>query len=168
MVKTILFVFILSTILFSQEKGEIVIDENSGQKMLVGVFERDIFQDSSFAGWFNSEYNDYNIDTTALSSVINAFNDLKIDLVMGTWCSDSRREVPRFYKIMDHLKYNTDKINLVMVNRNKEGLSDEVEGLNIIFVPTFVFYRNGEEIGRIIETPEEETLEKDLANIVGE
>ena len=37
--------------------------------------------------------------------------------------------------------------------------------LDIELVPTFIFYRNGEELGRIVETPED-TLEKDLAEIV--
>ena len=41
----------------------------------------------------------------------------------------------------------------------------EVEGLDINFVPTFIFYKAGEEIGRIIEMPYE-TLEKDMLELV--
>ena len=79
------------------------------------------------------------------------FEDVEIKLVMGTWCSDSRREVPRFYKILDEIEYPSENVNLISVNREKVGLADEVDGMEIHFVPTIIFYRNDEEIGRIVE-----------------
>jgi len=54
---------------------------------------------------------------------------------------------------------------LINVNREMVGLADEVDGLEIHFVPTFIFYRDEEEIGRIIEMPYE-SLEKDMLEIV--
>ncbi len=84
---------------------------------------------------------------------------------MGTWCSDSRREVPRFYKILDELNYPEEKVELINVDRNKVGIENSVDSLNIELVPTFIIYSKGEEIGRIIETPKE-SLEKDLAKIL--
>lgn len=84
---------------------------------------------------------------------------------MGTWCSDSREQIPAFYKILDELNYPSDKVTLICVDRKKKGLSNEADGLNIELVPTIIFYRNGEEIGRIIETPQE-SLEKDLLGII--
>ncbi len=51
------------------------------------------------------------------------------------------------------------------MNREKVGLADEVDGMEIHFVPTFIFYRNDEEIGRIVEMPYE-SLEKDMLEIV--
>lgn len=44
-------------------------------------------------------------------------------------------------------------------------ITDEVDGLNINFVPTFIFYTNEIEVGRIIETPDV-TLEIDFENIL--
>ncbi len=84
---------------------------------------------------------------------------------MGTWCSDSRTEVPHFYKILDEINYPKEKVILINVNRDKQGLENEVEGLEINFVPTFIFNKAGEEIGRIIEMPYE-TLEKDMLELV--
>jgi hypothetical protein len=54
---------------------------------------------------------------------------------------------------------------LIGVNREKQGLSDEAEELDIEFVPTIIFYKDGSEIGRIVETPAE-SLEKDLLKIL--
>ena len=88
-----------------------------------------------------------------------------IKIVLGTWCIDSRREVPRFVKILDFIEFPSDKILFINVDEEKKGLSDEVQGLEINFVPTFIVYENGKEIGRIIETPFM-SLEEDLINIV--
>jgi len=41
----------------------------------------------------------------------------------------------------------------------------DIDNLDIKRVPTFIIYENGEEIGRIIETPKK-SLEKDLEKIV--
>jgi len=84
---------------------------------------------------------------------------------MGTWCSDSRREVPRFYKILDSLNFPSAKVKLIMVDRKKEAAEVNIASLNIELVPTMIIYNDGLEIGRIVETPKE-TLEKDLAAIL--
>lgn len=149
---------------FAQD-GKTVIDERTDKPMLLGRHNRSAFCDSSFSGWFDEEYEYYSIDDSTLSSIKNDMAEVKTTIVMGTWCSDSKREVPHFYKILDYLGYDEDNIDLICVDRAKVGLDDEVDGLNIELVPTFIFYRNGEEIGRIIETPTE-TLEKDIAEIV--
>ena len=54
---------------------------------------------------------------------------------------------------------------MIAVDRNKEDLNGEVDSLAIELVPTFIFYREGKEIGRIEESPRE-TLEKDFNKIV--
>ena len=46
-----------------------------------------------------------------------------------------------------------------------QGLSKETEGLKIELVPTIIFYKDGYEIGRIVETLTE-SLEKDLLKIL--
>ena len=84
---------------------------------------------------------------------------------MGTWCSDSQREVPRFFKILDQLAFNFNNITLIGVNRAKQADNTEVNELNIELVPTIIFFIDGKEIGRIIESPEE-NLEKDMVKIL--
>jgi thiol-disulfide isomerase/thioredoxin len=84
---------------------------------------------------------------------------------MGTWCSDSRREVPRMLKVLDIIGFPKENLSIINVDRNKKGIADEADDLNIELVPTFILYEDEKEIGRIIETPEE-TLEKDLVRIV--
>ncbi len=72
---------------------------------------------------------------------------------------------PGFIKYLDEIEYPSENVNLINVNREKVGLADEVDGMEIHFVPTLIFYRNDEEIGRIVEMPYE-SLEKDMLEIV--
>lgn len=160
---TILILFVFTVV--AQEKNKSLIDDKSGKIMLVGLCDREAFVDTNFAWWFDSGYKFYHPDTTAISQIKEVKNDYTITIVMGTWCSDSRREVPRFYKLLDKLKYPEESIKLINVDRDKVGVENNVENLNIKLVPTFIIYSDGEEIGRIIETPTE-SLEKDLEKIL--
>lgn len=142
-----------------------VFDEKSNNMMLVGESPRKAYQDEDFAIWFNSEYTNYIVNSEALEKSKKNIEGKVIRIVLGTWCPDSRREVPRFIKMLDFLNFPDDKVLFINVDRNKKGLRDEVNGLEINFVPTFIIYENGREIGRIIEKPEV-SLEKDLSKIV--
>ncbi len=161
--KVFLFLF-LPALIFAQS-FRLTKDPKSGKAMLIGVCTREAFNDTNFAYWFKGNYDFYSPDTVTLKKIANKIKDYKIKIVMGTWCSDSRREVPRFYKILDYLKFPEKNVELITVNRKKKGLNNETDGLNIERVPTFIFYRNGKEVGRIIEAPIE-TLEFDIEKIV--
>lgn len=158
-------ILLLGINVMAQDMNFVDKDPNSGKPMLLGYCNREAFSDSSFSWWYNSEYNMYEVDTTALEGAADNLVGVDIEIVMGTWCSDSRIEVPRFYNILDYLHYPTDKIKLLMVGRDKKGISNETDGLNIEKVPTIIFYKDCKELGRIIETPVE-SLEKDMNKIL--
>lgn len=148
------------------QEYQIVKYGKSGNKtMLVGISTREVFQDSSFAWWFNSEYNNYDVDTNVVGNYKELISSKNIKIVLGTWCSDSRREVPRVIKILDFIDFPEKNLTFINVDRKKKGLNNEVENLDIEYVPTIIVYKNDEELGRIIETPED-TLENDLVAIV--
>jgi hypothetical protein len=162
------FIFLLmmvSVASLAQEKNKLITDEKSGKQMLIGFCDRTAFADTNFSWWFNSEYNNYTPDTTTLKSVKEKINNVKITVVMGSWCSDSRREVPRLFKILDKLGVGDKNLTLICVDRKKESTAGGIDKLDIKFVPTFIFLKNEEELGRIIESPKE-TLEKDLVIII--
>ncbi|HEY5609623.1 MAG TPA: peptidylprolyl isomerase, partial [Thermoanaerobaculia bacterium] len=92
----------------------------------------------------------------------------RIEVYLGTWCSDSQREVPRFLKILDHLKgdYQIEvPATYFALNRAKKEPANLIEGKSIENVSTFVIYRDGSEIGRVVEKPNG-LLEDDLLQIV--
>jgi thiol-disulfide isomerase/thioredoxin len=92
-----------------------------------------------------------------------------ITLFMGTWCGDSKREVPRILKMLDCCGYPSEKITLIMVSNApdayKQSPQHEETGKNIIRVPTILIHENGKEVGRIVETPIA-SLEKDMLAIL--
>jgi len=164
----IILIFISIVSCKGQQLNKTEFDEEAGDNILIGQINLDGLKSATFSDWFDLEYNDYQVDDSTLATVDKDvfIDEIKITLVFGTWCSDSRREVPRFYKILNNLAYDLDNMKVICVNTNKTAEGEGVESLDIQRVPTFIFYREGVEIGRIIETPNK-SLEKDMAKIIG-
>lgn len=95
-------------------------------------------------------------------------SELKVEVVIGTWCGDSRREVPHFMKVQQRLSEDRLPVTFMGVDRTKQHPPEAVEGRDVHRVPTFIVYHEGREIGRIVEKPEvsiEADLEKILARL---
>jgi len=91
--------------------------------------------------------------------------DIRIKIVMGTWCGDSKDQVPRFFKVLDKLQYNPSDVEILSFVRKYKDKEVGAKQYNIEKIPTFIIYRNNTEIGRIIETPHL-SLEKDFLEIL--
>lgn len=170
MKKTILFISLLifSFYGFSQELNTVVYDDKANQDILIGYCNIEGFTSGSFNDWFQLEYDNYVADSETLSKIDSEkIENLEITIVLGTWCSDSQREFPRFYKILNIIGYSFDNLTIISVNRQKQAPDTHVAELNIELVPTFIFSINGKEIGRIIETPES-SLENDFLKIINQ
>lgn len=134
---------------------------------LVGYVQKTDFEKNVFDEWFSQNYNDYQLDVEIVNQIKPLLKGVKIKAVMGTWCGDSRRETPVFYKLLDATDFNYKNLNMIAVDRTKSVPDQEDEELNIERVPTFIFFKNGIEINRFVEYPRE-TLEKDFLNILQE
>jgi len=165
--KKILFLLLAVTAFLTnaQQKNKMMLDEKSGKQMLIGICDRTAFADTNYSWWFNAEYDNYVPDSTVLAKIREISTSCKIKIVMASWCGDSKREVPRFYKIMDATTFDYINLELVCVDRNKQSDEGDVDKLEIKFVPTFIFYRDGAEIARIVETPKGK-LEEDILEII--
>jgi thiol-disulfide isomerase/thioredoxin len=151
---------------FSQEYV-ITTDDKKNEPMLMGTITRSLLTENSFGEWFNKSYEIHKLDQKTLDKVNKDFSNIKILIILGTWCGDSREFVPPFLKILDNLNFPESNLKMVSVNRQKQGIADEVKDLEVKLVPLFIFYRDGKEIGRIIESPKE-GLEKDFLRITSE
>jgi thiol-disulfide isomerase/thioredoxin len=133
---------------------------------LLGYFNPSMLRREPHSTWFMKGYDDYMPGSQALNNLMGiSQDDITIKIVMGTWCPDSRREVPRFMKIIDLWHFPEDKITFVGVNEDKIAPVGDFDKLNIERVPTFIFYKNNVETGRIIEVPRT-SLEQDMVNIL--
>ncbi len=148
------------------QSPHIITDGKTGGPMLIGLSHRsDYLERKDFKEWFNEEYVAYEIDDETLSIIDKIDDKITLECYMGTWCSDSRREVPRFFKILDYLKFDDENLIIVSLDRNKQSPGKEEIGKNIHHVPTLIFYDDGKEIARIIESPIN-SLEEDFVDIL--
>jgi thiol-disulfide isomerase/thioredoxin len=116
--------------------------------------------------WYLKGYDEYHFNTDAVNKLTEIKkDDLTIKIIMGTWCPDSRREVPRFIRILDACKFPLTKVQFIGVDNVKQSPIAEYSSLGIQRVPTFIFYKNNIEAGRIIENPVT-SLEQDMVNIL--
>ena len=149
-----------------QEMNHVVFSEKTNSNILLGYCDRDGFAHEEFQTWFDKNYESYSPDQQTIKNLKNIDKqDLTIKIVMGTWCHDSRREVPVFYKVVDEIGIPDEQLSLICVNRLKEFPGTNLNHLDINFVPTFIIYKSGSEIGRIIESPVE-SIEKDILKII--
>jgi thiol-disulfide isomerase/thioredoxin len=111
--------------------------------------------------WFEDTKQKYMPDAGVVEALLPYSPELHFVVVMGTWCSDSRKQVPAFYSLMDALHISGKRIELIGVDRQKRSGDVDVARLRIEYVPTFIVYYKGKEIGRIVETPKV-SLEEDL------
>jgi thiol-disulfide isomerase/thioredoxin len=77
----------------------------------------------------------------------------EVVVYLGSWCGDSRREVPRFWKALDAAGAAVPfSVRYVAVDRQKKEPADAVAADGIRFLPTFIVRRGGHEAGRVVET----------------
>tara|TARA_Y100000817_G_scaffold312592_1_gene306823 strand:- start:833 stop:1324 length:492 start_codon:yes stop_codon:yes gene_type:complete len=111
---------------------------------------------------FKSKYKSYEVNTMYDLSIIR---DMDFVIMFGTWCHDSKREVPRMLRILDSAGVRTEQISLIGVDTNKEEPKGQEKTYNLRNTPTLILLKNGEEVGRIIERPNV-SLEADLINLM--
>jgi hypothetical protein len=104
-------------------------------------------------------------DDNLVEALLPYSPQLHFVVMMGTWCSDSRKHVPAFFSLMDALHIPDKHIELIGVDRQKRSGNVDVTPLHIEYVPTFIVFYKGKEIGRIVETPKV-SLEKDLLQLL--
>lgn len=93
----------------------------------------------------------------------------EIEVLFGSWCSDSRREVPRLWKALDLMSDQGGappfKLRYVAVDREKKQPAAELSACGVRYLPTFIVRRDGREVGRIVETSPN-GVEKDLGALL--
>ncbi len=160
-----LFLFSITFSSLSQELNKKMIDEKYDKEILIGYCNRSGLREGEFGESYNNEYDEYVPLKKIVKKIKRHDVDYQIQLVLASWCHDSQEQVPRFYRILDEAGIPEDVMNVICVDGNKTGGEVSVDNYDIVKVPTFIFYRDGKEIGRIIETPEV-SLEEDYFAII--
>jgi tetratricopeptide (TPR) repeat protein len=124
-------------------------------------------ENSPYTTWFAKNMQAYNPQPKKEDYYQNLI-DTKVTIFLGTWCGDTKKYLPQFIKIWRSLGLPEENLHLIALHNEqelyKQGPEHEEELYNIHRVPTFIFTKDGKEIGRIVESPQTD-FETDLAQI---
>lgn len=136
-----------------------------GREMLVGPLSiRQLFFD--YPEWKKLK-EAYQPDSSIIRKLKKIDRPFQVEIFMATWCPDSKREVPHFLKIIDRAHLNKKAgIKMYALNRKLKMDNDLPEQYGIKRVATFIFLRDGKELGRIVERPQSFLLEEDILTIL--
>lgn len=140
-----------------------------GETKLLNEVTLSQLKQEPYSIWYSKNKEDYQ-PSLQIVEALKKTNPSKYTMKMffGSWCGDSKRELPKMIKVLEQLSFPQKNITLIGVDDStevyKQSPQRQEAGMNIFRVPTFIVYENGKEVGRIVEYPTE-TMERDLLKI---
>ncbi len=107
----------------------------------------------------------YQADPRCIDELSQVSQTTHIAVIIGTWCPDCHRDIPRFMSILNAADNPRLSAEYIGVNREKAYPRGHSEHYDFTRLPTYIVMRDGKEIGRVTERPQT-TLEQDLVNIL--
>ena len=118
---------------------------------LVGPLTRDEIE-AALPDWIGAQVEASPDVEQALRMASAGSADSRVTVYLGTWCSDSRRELARFWRAVDEAGGEvTFDLAYVGIRRDKERRDPGLEDVGLVRVPTFVVEVAGAEAGRVVE-----------------
>ena len=115
---------------------------------------------------FRSVYEQYQPSSAEITAVKH-LSGKSLIVLLGTWCHDSEREVPRLLKLLDLSGVELHSLSLHGVNYNKEEPTNLHHQYDLKYTPTIILMQGENELGRVVEKPIV-SLGEDLAGFVTE
>jgi thiol-disulfide isomerase/thioredoxin len=155
----IVILFVLSGYIFAQK----------ADPKLLGACTLQQLEKEPYSSWYTKNLTAYEPNSEIVEAIKKTNpSNYSVKIFFGSWCGDSKRELPKMIKLLEKLSFPTKNLTLIAVNDStevyKQSPQREEAGLNIFRVPTFIFYENNKEAGRIVEYPAT-TMERDLLQI---
>lgn len=107
----------------------------------------------------------YEPDPAVIERLRGITEPVRLEVVLATWCGDSRHHVPRLLKAIARAANPNITVELTGIGPEFLSPMELVQGENITNVPTVIVRRSAKEIGRYVETPAGKTIEEDIADI---
>ena len=137
----------------------------SGEMILLGKINKANLQVSTLTPWFNQDYQRISIDAKWSENVKPYLKGLRVKIFMGTWCEDSQRQIPHFFKLLESLEFDQNHIEMYAMSEEKSTPENFEKGWEIFNIPTIIFLKDGIEINRFVEFPVI-SLESDIKKII--
>jgi len=134
-----------------------------GKLELLGPLSKEEILEN-FPDW-QVEVASYVPDQEVIEKLQSIPSEIKIEIFLGTWCPDTKRNVSAYFKIMDMVDNPLIMTSYIGIPREDDSRKPFIEGKNIIKVPTFIIIIDNQEKGRIIENPTK-SVEEDVLDII--
>ena len=145
-------ILLLQTIMITFINAQTIITSNGDQQLWGVVTTEDLMQEP-FQEWYKSNQEDH--ASTLTQEDGKHLKDVQVKVFLGTWCGDTKFLVPKFIKVWNQMGLDESQLQIIALHVDsimyKQGPDQETIGYNIHKVPTFVFEKDGKEIGRIVE-----------------
>ena len=114
----------------------------------------------------NEKYKTKKKDVAYLDSLRTIKDSVDLKLFVGTWCSDSRKLVPKFFKLMPGLPIRD--VVIISMDTTKKDINNLAATYRVDSIPMFIFFREEKEIGRIKVKPGKQGIERALWRIMSQ
>ena len=132
--------------------------------VLVGAVSREQIEEAVPA-WVQAEV-EAAPEPAAVQALAAVPPGAEVTVFLGTWCGDSRREVPRLWRALDLAGGAVPfEVSYVGVDREKKDPGGQAGPADVRYVPTFIVRRGGREVGRIVESAPQ-GVERDLLSLL--
>jgi thiol-disulfide isomerase/thioredoxin len=143
-------------------------EEDDGEKVppsLLGPVTREQIE-AAEPSWVEVEV-EATPDADAALALAEVGSGATLTVYFGTWCSDSRRELARFWRALDETGGLVPfEIEYIAVDRRDQRPPEMERDLDLRYVPTFIVRRDGAEVGRMVEESPG-GIEHDLVALLG-
>jgi hypothetical protein len=93
----------------------------------------------------------YEPDQEAISALRSITDEVELEVAFGTWCGDSRRDVPALLRTLEEADNPNITLRLVGLARGFEEPGHYIRQNKLTNVPTIMVRKKGAEIGRYVE-----------------
>ncbi|MFN0158675.1 MAG: thioredoxin family protein [Bacteroidota bacterium] len=138
----------------------------SNEVVPVGWFDQEQLKTSAYPA-FKARYDTVQVEQQFVGLIGQVHDSIEAIVFFGTWCGDSKREVPGFLRIVEQANFPRERIKFYALDRTKKSPDGLTDQYGIERVATFIFLKRGIEVGRITEKPSS-TLEADMLSILAE
>lgn len=156
----------------TQKKGSLeplevewIVNEENDTILIGQINRKNLELNYTYNAWLKSSQERSRIPENWVDEHIEYTEDLSVKIYLGTWCSDTQRELGAMIKILDALKIPDQQIQMFALSESK----DSPQGFELVDdirqVPTLIFLKNGKELNRIVEFPIE-SLHQDISKIL--
>ncbi len=107
----------------------------------------------------------YSPDPPSVQYLSQLQDSVRVVVVLGTWCKDSKKHVPSLMKTLQLAANDRIQAEYIGVEYSKQDPTNAYQRYGLSVNPSVIIYVNGSEAGRIIENPSS-SMEEDLVRIL--